>query len=85
MPNGAFLFEIFEINFFLKQSFVGAIAVADLVKTTLGPKGMDKILQSLGDEHSRKKVTVTNDGATILQSIFVDNPAAKILIDISRT
>jgi len=48
------------------QSFVGAIAVADLVKTTLGPKGMDKILQSLGDEHMRKKITVTNDGATIL-------------------
>lgn len=56
-----------------------------MVKTTLGPKGMDKILQSLGDEHARKKITVTNDGATILQSIFVDNPAAKILIDISRT
>jgi T-complex protein 1 subunit beta len=55
------------------------------VKTTLGPKGMDKILQSLGDEQSRKKIIVTNDGATILQSIFVDNPAAKILIDISRT
>jgi len=67
------------------QSFVGAIAVADLVKTTLGPKGMDKILQSLGDEHSRKKITVTNDGATILSSIYVDNPAAKILIDISKT
>ena len=48
------------------QSFVGAIAVADLVKTTLGPKGMDKILQSLGDEHMRKRITVTNDGATIL-------------------
>jgi chaperonin GroEL (HSP60 family) len=44
LPNGAFLFEIFEIKIFLKQSFVGAIAVADLVKTTLGPKGMDKIL-----------------------------------------
>ena len=56
-----------------------------MVKTTLGPKGMDKILQSLGDENSRKRITVTNDGATILQSIFVDNPAAKILIDISRT
>jgi|TARA_B110000503_G_scaffold128235_1_gene198908 T-complex protein 1 subunit beta len=46
---------------------------------------MDKILQSLGDEQSRKKIIVTNDGATILQSIFVDNPAAKILIDISKT
>lgn len=67
------------------QSFVGAIAVADLVKTTLGPKGMDKILQSMGDENSRKKITVTNDGATILGSIYIDNPAAKILIDISKT
>lgn len=36
------------------QSFVGAIAIADLVKTTLGPKGMDKILQSMGDEQARK-------------------------------
>lgn len=73
----------FLINF--QQSFVGAIAVADLVKTTLGPRGMDKILQSMGDENARKRITVTNDGATILSSIFVDNPAAKILIDISRT
>ena len=40
-----------KLIFYLQQSFVGAIAVADLVKTTLGPKGMDKILQSLGDEH----------------------------------
>lgn len=56
-----------------------------MVKTTLGPKGMDKILQSMGDEHARKTITVTNDGATILGSIWVDNPAAKILIDISKT
>ena len=56
-----------------------------MIKTTLGPKSMDKILQSMGDEHARRKITVTNDGATILQSIYVDNPAAKILIDISRT
>ena len=68
-----------------QQSFVGAIAISDLVKTTLGPKGMDKILQSMGDENSRKQITVTNDGATILKSIYVDNPAAKILIDISMT
>jgi len=67
------------------QSFIGAIAVADLVKTTLGPKGMDKILQSIGDQNARKIITVTNDGATILKSIYVDNPAAKILIDISKT
>ena len=67
------------------QSFVGAIAVADLVKTTLGPKGMDKILQAVGDPTGKRPITVTNDGATILKSIHVDNPAAKILIDISRT
>lgn len=64
---------------------MGAIAISDLVKTTLGPKGMDKILQSLGSESARKVITVTNDGATILKSIWVDNPAAKILIDISKT
>ena len=64
---------------------MGAIAIADLVKTTLGPKGMDKILQSMGSESARKQITVTNDGATILKSIWVDNPAAKILIDISKT
>jgi len=46
---------------------------------------MDKILLSMTDPNQRKKITVTNDGATILQSIYVDNPAAKILIDISRT
>ena len=57
------------------------MAIADLVKSTLGPKGMDKILQSVGRGHG---VTVTNDGATILRSIYVDNPAAKVLVDISR-
>lgn len=62
--------------------FIGAIAVGDLVKSTLGPKGMDKILVSAG--RNAGEVTVTNDGATILKSIGVDNPAAKILVDISR-
>ncbi|XP_010544291.1 PREDICTED: T-complex protein 1 subunit beta-like [Tarenaya hassleriana] len=62
-------------------SFVGAMAIADLVKTTLGPKGMDKILQSTGRGH---EVTVTNDGATILKSLHIDNPAAKVLVDISK-
>jgi len=65
------------------SSFIGAIAVADLVKTTLGPKGMDKILQSVSDEG--KKVSFTNDGATILRSIPIDNAAAKIIVDTSKT
>ncbi|KAK1261565.1 T-complex protein 1 subunit alpha [Acorus gramineus] len=60
---------------------LGAMAIADLVKTTLGPKGMDKILQSTGRGRS---VTVTNDGATILKSLHIDNPAAKVLVDISK-
>ena len=75
----------FSLVIVIQQSFVGAIAVADLVKTTLGPKGMDKILQSVGDEQARKAINVTNDGATILKSIYIDNPAAKILIDIFMT
>uniref|UniRef100_I2CP43 CCT-beta n=1 Tax=Nannochloropsis gaditana (strain CCMP526) TaxID=1093141 RepID=I2CP43_NANGC len=65
------------------SSFIGAIAIADLVKTTLGPKGMDKILQSVGS--SEGAITVTNDGATILKSVHIDNPAAKVLVDIAKT
>jgi T-complex protein 1 subunit beta len=67
------------------QSFVGAIAIGDLVKSTLGPKGMDKILQPMPQEGRTGQATVTNDGATILKSVWIDNPAAKILIDISKT
>eukprot|EP00825_Cyclidium_porcatum_P002905 TRINITY_DN1134_c0_g1_i2.p1 TRINITY_DN1134_c0_g1~~TRINITY_DN1134_c0_g1_i2.p1 ORF type:complete len:568 (-),score=150.56 TRINITY_DN1134_c0_g1_i2:164-1867(-) len=65
-------------------SFVGAIAVCDLIKTTLGPKGMDKILKPVGPGPQNSNITVTNDGATILKSMYVDNPAAKILIEISK-
>jgi T-complex protein 1 subunit beta len=62
------------------SSFVGALALGDLVKSTLGPKGMNKILQSA----SNGDVSVTNDGATILKSIQLDNAAAKILVNISK-
>lgn len=62
------------------SAFVGAIAVGDLVKSTLGPKGMDKLLQSA----SSNTCMVTNDGATILKSIPLDNPAAKVLVNISK-
>merc|ERR1711959_8887 len=62
------------------QSFVGAIAICDLVKSTLGPMGMDKILMST----SGKDMKVTNDGATILKSVCVDNPAANVLINMSK-
>merc|ERR550519_2186707 len=64
------------------SSFVGAMAIGDLVKSTLGPKGMDKILWGMGQHDGT--VQVTNDGATILRAIGVDNPAAKILVDMSK-
>ena len=64
------------VYFSSQSSFVGAIAIGDLIKSTLGPKGMDKILQSPGSD----SLQVTNDGATILKSIGVDNPAAKVLV-----
>lgn len=64
------------------SSFVGAIAIGDLVRSTLGPKGMDKILVSSG--RNAGTVEVTNDGATILKAIGVDNPAAKVLVDMSK-
>ncbi|KAL5967536.1 T-complex protein 1 subunit beta, partial [Taenia solium] len=60
------------------SSCMGAIAIGDLVKSTLGPKGMDKILLS------GETFEVTNDGATILKSIGIDNPAAKILVEMSK-
>ncbi|XP_064487887.1 T-complex protein 1 subunit beta-like isoform X2 [Ornithodoros turicata] len=65
------------------SSFVGAIAIGELMKSTLGPKGMDKILLC-ESRHDSGKVEVTNDGATILRSVGIDNPAAKILVDISK-
>ena len=56
------------------------MAIGDVVKSTLGPKGMNKILQS----GSTGEISVTNDGATILKSIQLDNAAAKILVNISK-
>lgn len=57
-----------------------AYAVANIVRTTLGPKGMDKMLISdLGD------IVITNDGATILEEMNVEHPAAKIMVEIAKT
>jgi T-complex protein 1 subunit beta len=64
------------------SSFIGAIAIADLVKTTLGPKGMDKILQRVSQQD--QTISVTNDGATILKAVNIDNAAAKVLVDIAK-
>lgn len=63
------------------SNFLGAMVVGDIVKSTLGPKGMDKMLVSYIDNHQTLKIT--NDGATILKSIGFDNPAAKILVNMA--
>ena len=63
-----------------QNNIAAAKLVADLVRTSLGPRGLDKMLvDSLGD------VTITNDGATILKEIDVQHPAAKMMVEISKT
>ncbi|HET6405593.1 MAG TPA: thermosome subunit beta [Candidatus Thermoplasmatota archaeon] len=62
------------------SNIMAAKAVAEAVRSTLGPKGMDKMLvDSMGD------VVITNDGATILKEIDVAHPAAKMLIEVAKT
>ena len=63
-----------------KNNVFAARLISEIVKTSLGPRGLDKMLvDSLGD------VTITNDGATILKEIDVQHPAAKMLVEISKT
>ena len=63
-----------------KNNITAAKLVADLVKSSLGPRGLDKMLvDPIGD------VTITNDGATILKEIDVQHPAAKMMVEISKT
>jgi thermosome len=63
-----------------ENNIAAAKLVAELVKSSLGPRGLDKMLvDSLGD------VTITNDGATILKEIDVQHPAAKMMVEIAKT
>jgi chaperonin GroEL (HSP60 family) len=63
-----------------KNNITAAKTIAEIVRTSLGPRGMDKMLVSpIGD------VTITNDGATILNEIEVEHPAAKMMVEISKT
>ncbi|OGS50672.1 MAG: thermosome subunit [Euryarchaeota archaeon RBG_16_68_12] len=62
------------------NNIAAARAVADAVRSTLGPRGMDKMLvDSLGD------VVITNDGVTILKEIDIEHPAAKMLVEVAKT
>src|SRR6266545_4926796 len=63
-----------------KANIMAAKVIAESVKTSLGPKGMDKMLvDGFGD------VTITNDGATILEEMEVQHPAAKMMVEVSKT
>ncbi|HEX54780.1 MAG TPA: thermosome subunit, partial [Candidatus Altiarchaeales archaeon] len=63
-----------------RQNIMAARAVAEAIRTTLGPKGMDKMLvDDLGD------VTITNDGATIVDEMNVEHPAAKMVVEVAKT
>ena len=62
-----------------RRNIMAARAVADSVRSTLGPKGMDKMLvDSMGDS------TITNDGATILRELDIEHPAAKMIVEVAR-
>jgi thermosome len=63
-----------------KNNITAARVIGEVLKTTLGPRGMDKMLiDSLGD------ITITNDGAAILDEIEVEHPAAKMMVEIAKT
>ena len=63
-----------------RTNIMAAKLVAETVRTTLGPKGMDKmIVDSLGD------VTITNDGVTILEEMNIEHPSAKMIVEVAKT
>jgi len=63
-----------------RQNIMAGRAVAESVRTTLGPRGMDKMLvDDLGD------IVITNDGATIVEEMNVEHPAAKMVVEVAKT
>ncbi len=63
-----------------RSNIMAAKAVAGAVRTTLGPKGMDKMLvDTIGD------VVITNDGVTILKEMDIEHPAAKMMVEVAKT
>ena len=63
-----------------RNNIMAAKVIAEAIRSTLGPRGMDKMLvDSLGD------ITITNDGASILDEIDVQHPAAKMIVEVAKT
>lgn len=64
----------------LVSNINAVMAVADVVRTTLGPRGMDKLIHD-----DKGNTTISNDGATIMKLLDIVHPAAKILVDIAKS
>merc|ERR1711936_1389790 len=64
----------------IKSHIIAAKAVANILKTSLGPKGLDKLMVSADGD-----VTITNDGATILKQMDVDHQVAKLMVQLSQS
>ena len=63
-----------------RTNIMAAKIVAETIRTTLGPKGMDKmIVDSMGD------ITITNDGVTILEEMQIEHPTAKMIVEVAKT
>jgi len=63
-----------------RNNIMAARVISEVLRTTLGPRGMDKMLiDSLGD------ITITNDGAAILEEVEVEHPAAKMIVEVAKT
>ncbi|KAM0054197.1 putative chaperonin TCP-1, chaperonin Cpn60/TCP-1 family, groEL-like equatorial domain superfamily [Helianthus debilis subsp. tardiflorus] len=64
----------------LVSNINACMAVADVVRTTLGPRGMDKLIHD-----DKGNTTISNDGATIMKLLDIVHPAAKLLVDIAKS
>lgn len=64
----------------IKRNILAAKSVANTLRSSLGPKGLDKLLVSPDQE-----VTVTNDGATILEKMQIQHPVARLLVELSKS
>lgn len=64
----------------MKSNILAARSISTTLRTSLGPKGMDKMLISADGD-----VTVTNDGATIVEKMEIEHPTARLLVELSKS
>ena len=66
--------------FFIQKNILAAKSVASTLRSSLGPKGLDKLIVSADQD-----VTVTNDGATIVEKMEIQHPVAKLMVELSKS